>query len=242
MGVTFALVHGAWHGAWCWERLVEPLRKRGHAVVAVDLPCEDPEAGLAKYAEATATALGHLREEVVLVGHSLNGLVLPLVASRRPVRGIVYLAAFVPLPGKRMVDQFADLPDPILLLEGGRETDELGRSRWADLDTTARLLYPDLAPRDAEWAFSRLRPQSPAPQRERFPTQLPAVPSASVVCSDDRAVNPAWSRRIARERMGVEPLELSAGHFPMIAAPEALTEVLEDAAAQLGTHTSGQSG
>ena len=51
---TFALVHGAWHGAWCWERLLEPLAQRGHGAVAIDLPAEDLEAGLDAYADIVA--------------------------------------------------------------------------------------------------------------------------------------------------------------------------------------------
>jgi pimeloyl-ACP methyl ester carboxylesterase len=55
--LTFGLVHGAWHGAWCWERLVPELELLGHRTVAVDLPAEDPHAGLTRYAELTAAAL-----------------------------------------------------------------------------------------------------------------------------------------------------------------------------------------
>ena len=55
--MTFGLVHGAWHGAWCWERLVPELELLGHRTVAVDLPAEDPHAGLTRYAELTAAAL-----------------------------------------------------------------------------------------------------------------------------------------------------------------------------------------
>ena len=233
MAVTFALVHGAWHGAWCWERLVEPLRRRGHDALAMELPGEDPDAGLAEYADTIAAALEGVGGDVVLVGHSVSGLVLPLAASRRPVRGIVYLAAFVPAAGESMAEQFASSPEPILFLEGGRETDALGRSRWTDPETTARVLYPDLAPEDAAWASARLRPQGQATQRETQPASLPPVPAVSVVCSNDRALNPAWSRRVSRERLGSEPIELAAGHFPMITHPEALASVLVDAAARL---------
>ena len=106
---TFALLHGAWHGNWCWERLIEPLRERGHGASAVDLPCDDVEAGLDATADVAAAFL--LEDDVVVVGHSLSGLVLPLVAARRPVRALVYLCAFVPLDGKSMGDQFRDSPD-----------------------------------------------------------------------------------------------------------------------------------
>ena len=223
---TFALVHGAWHGAWCWERLLEPLERRGHRAVAVDLPGEDPAAGLDADADTIATALAGV-EDVVVVAHSLNGLVAPLVAARRPVRALVYLAAFVPVEGQSMNDQFRRSPEPILLFEERPAADEQGRSHWPDEAVATRALYPDLTREDARWACARLRSQSPTTQKEPHPAGLPRVHADYFVCSEDTAVNPEWMRRVARERLGVEPVELAAGHFPMITVPDALAEALD---------------
>jgi thioesterase domain-containing protein len=66
---TFGLIHGAFHGAWCWGPLEAELRELGHEAVAMDLPCDDPAAGAARYAEVVAEALGD-RGPVVIVGHS----------------------------------------------------------------------------------------------------------------------------------------------------------------------------
>ena len=104
---TFALVHGAWHGAWCWERLVGPLERRGHGALAIDLPVDDVDAGNGEYADVVAAFTAPAGDDVILVGHSLNGLILPLVAARRPVAALVYLCAFLPLEGKSLDDQFA---------------------------------------------------------------------------------------------------------------------------------------
>ena len=227
---TFALLHGAWHGAWCWERLLGPLERRGHGAVAVDLPAEDLDAGLDAHADLVAASLAGAGDDVIVVGHSLNGLVAPLVAARRPVRAVVYLAAFVPVEGESMNDQIRSSPEPVLLFRERPEPDGQGRSRWADEAVATRALYPDLEPEDAQRAFMQLRPQAPTTQRERHPSGAPPVPSVSIVCAQDAAVNPAWSRRVARERLGVEPVELAAGHFPMITVPEALADALDAAA------------
>ena len=229
-GTTFALVHGAWHGAWCWQRLEPMLREDGHGAVAVDLPCEDPGAGLDAYADVIAAALTGVTDDVVLVGHSLGGLPLPLVAARRPVRRIAYLAAFVPQEGLSMADQFASSPEPIVLFGGGRFVDDLGRSCWRDPEEAARVLYPDLTAEDARWAFGQLRPQAQRSQRDPHPRGLLPVPATSLVCAQDRIVNPVWSRRVARERLGVEAVELATGHFAMIGAPGALADALTLAA------------
>jgi pimeloyl-ACP methyl ester carboxylesterase len=228
---TFALVHGAWHGAWCWERLVAPLRARGHDAVAVDLPCDDPAAGLDAYAAVIADALGDAGEDVVLVTHSLAGLVVPSVALRRPLRAAVYLAAFIPLPGMSMNEQFA-AAEPILLFEGGRETDDQGRSRWTDVRAAADLMYPDLTPADVQWAFARLRPQAATSQREPSPELPVSLSTLSFVCTRDRVMNTDWSRRVTRERLGLDPVELDTGHFPMITAPDVLADALAAAASR----------
>ena len=86
----FVLVHGAWHGGWCWERLAAELRGRGHDVTAPDLPCD--ELGLTAHDYAARTGSDG---ESVVVGHSLAGLVIPFV----PARLTVFLAALVPVEG-----------------------------------------------------------------------------------------------------------------------------------------------
>jgi len=225
---TFALVHGAWHGPWCWERLVGPLRDRGHDVVTPELPSEDTELGLDDYAETIDRALGDA-DDVVLVPHSLGGLVGPVVAGQRPLRALVYLTALVPEPGLSFSNQLSASSEPILLFEGGRMVDDEGRSYWGDPDATARIMYGDLSPEDAAWAVERLRPQAQRSQTEPSPAPPRGMRVESIIGANDRVVSPAWSRRIARERLGVGPIELPTGHFPMITH----SELLADALAQL---------
>src|SRR5688572_33286323 len=83
MTTTFTLIHGAWHGAWCWEPLVAELEGRGHRAMAVDLPCDDPTVTTIDNATQVVEALGDA-DEVVVVGHSLGGIVAPVVAQLRP--------------------------------------------------------------------------------------------------------------------------------------------------------------
>src|SRR4051812_27449109 len=92
---TFGLIHGAWHGAWCWSRLVPELQRRGHAAIAVDLPIEDPEADMGTWVAAAETAFADAPAPLLLVGHSLAGVLLPLVAARLPVVRQVYLGAIL---------------------------------------------------------------------------------------------------------------------------------------------------
>ena len=168
---AFALVHGAWHGAWCWERLAPELEARGHRVVAVDLPSDDATAMFETYAEVVVYAL-YADEDVVVVGHSLAGLTIPLVAARRPVRRLVYLCALAPVPGRSFTEQLSIEPDTLLpeYRAGLAGPDDEGMTRWQDEARARAVLYADCGEGDARAAFARLRPQARTPQNHRFPS------------------------------------------------------------------------
>jgi hypothetical protein len=304
----FALMHGGWHGGWCWDPLIAELTARGHTAVAPDLPITDPTAGAAAYAEAVLTALpttplldyaehrrrfsptrstdadasrdadaaapgaeaallweeehsthcaatrssdvgasrgvdpavggaeGALRREgeqrrsrgggdVVLVAHSLAGLVAPLVAAARPVRRVVYVAAMLPEPG-RSVDDRARAGQRMTRrgIGRGQTVNEDGSTEW--LPTAAvETLYPDCPPERAAWAVGRLRPQhwritaEPSP-----PVEWPRVPATYVLCRDDRIIDVDWARAEAPHR--AEVVEFPGDHSPFLARPGELADLL----------------
>jgi pimeloyl-ACP methyl ester carboxylesterase len=88
------------------------------------------------------------------------------------------------------------------------------------------IMYPDLSPEDARWAAERLRPQAQRSQTEPSPAPPPGLRVESIIGANDPVVSPSWSRRVARERLGVDPVELPSGHFPMITHPELLADAL----------------
>src|SRR5258705_12236048 len=88
--MDIALVHGSYHGAWCWDFLRPELERRGHRVITMDLPISDPTLGAADYAKAIEAALDP-DTEPMLVGHSMAGLIIPIVAASRPIRRLVFL-------------------------------------------------------------------------------------------------------------------------------------------------------
>ena len=225
---TFALVHGAWHGAWCWESLAPLLRHAGHDVVAMDLPCDDGEAGFDTYADVVCDAIDG-SEDVVLVGHSLGGLTVPLVAARRPLRHLVYLCAAVPDIGRTFAQQLVDEPDMFnaACYAGLSELDGQGRRRWVDDDLARALMYADCDRAVTDAALARLRPQARFPYSVPFPLPaFPAVPTTSVICTEDRAIGPDWSRSVARGRLRADVVELPGSHSPFLSRPDALAALL----------------
>src|SRR2546423_414624 len=100
---TYVLIHGAGSDSWYWHLVTPKLQALGHAVVAVDLPCEDDAAGLEDYADAVVDAVVEAvgdRTGVILVAQSLAGFTAPLVCSRLPVVLMVLVAAMIPRPGE----------------------------------------------------------------------------------------------------------------------------------------------
>jgi thioesterase domain-containing protein len=229
---TFGLVHGAWHGAWCWELLADRLRDRGHDVVTADLPSEDPTAGAEMYAQTMIEALADAGPDIVLAGHSLGALTVPVVAERlaamdRPVRRMVLIAPVLPRPGRSVDSMRAEEPDRYMPgLGAGQIRHEDGSTTWQPQAAIATM-YPDAPPPLAEWAANRLRRQHFLITREITP--LGTWPSAEVTiiaCGSDSVVNPDWVRRVARVRFGVEAHVLPGDHSPFLTRPSQLADIL----------------
>jgi pimeloyl-ACP methyl ester carboxylesterase len=224
---AIALVHGAFLGGWCWDLLRPELLARGHQVIAVDLPCEDPAAGPTRYAEIVVEATRDAGDDLLVVGHSLGGLTIPLVAAARPVRRLVFLAAFIPWPGEAFSAHLGDAGMfPPSQESSWPLSDDDGLMRWP-AERMIPALMPDAPPEVAAWAASRARRQSRAPHQEVCPLDTwPDVPSSYILCREDSQVGAEWARQAARERLDTTAIELPGSHMPMLARPAELAAAL----------------
>ncbi|BDA68723.1 conserved unknown protein [Rivularia sp. IAM M-261] len=243
---VFCLVHAAFQGAWSWDLLIPQLEAKGHSSVAMDLPIENPEATLSDYAEAVIKALPSGEGDVILVGTSMAGIVIPLVAAQCRVRKLVYLAALIPYPGMSVIEQMYEDVVPDMWKAAGFEApysskfeqvrDEpdifnqssLEKSPLEDEAAAMEFLFHDCEPEVANFAVSELRNHlSSAHLTEIFPLQaLPDVESSYIVCTEDRIISPAWSKYAARKRLGVEAIEFPSGHCPYLSQSARLAELL----------------
>jgi pimeloyl-ACP methyl ester carboxylesterase len=224
----FVLIHGGGHRSWHW-RLVRPiLEEMGHRTVAPDVPMDDPETGAQGWTDVAAAAMkdAGIGDDAIVVGHSLAGLMLPVLASQIPVRRIVFLAANVPVPGISYNEYMESQPDAIIISWDRVQHDDLGRIviPW---DLAREAFYPDVEESLAREAFSHCLPTAPIGFAETCPVGAwPGVPSSYVLCQEDIVNGPAWARRVSLERLGGPAIELPGGHSPMLAGPARLAEVL----------------
>lgn len=208
---SFALIHGAGDVGWYWHLLAAELEARGHEAVAPDLPCDDPSAGLADYADVVVRAIdGH--DGVVVVAQSFGGYTAPLVCARVPAELLVLVAGMVPAPGETAEEMFAATG-----YDGGEGGDD-----------PIATFYHDVAPELAAEALGRSRDQAERPWTEPWPLDAwPDVPTRYLSCRDDRLFPVEWTRRVARERLGTAPDEIGGGHCPALSRPRELADRLE---------------
>jgi pimeloyl-ACP methyl ester carboxylesterase len=228
---TFGLVHGHWHGAWCWDRLIPHLEARGHRAVAMDLPCETRDAGCARNAEVVSAAIADCGDDLILVGHSAGGLTIPLVAAVRPVQRLVFIAALLPQCGRSLAAQFEADPE---IIDPEFSYIAAGNGFCAiDPALAPRYFYNDCVAEDAAWATARLRRQTTKTITEISPlASWPDVPCSYLVTGQDRVICTSWQRRAARDRVAADVVELVySGHSPFLSQPAELADVLAHIAA-----------
>lgn len=231
----FVLVHGAWHGAWCWDRVVPLLRARGHGVTAVDLPGRRHSArDLASitaedYVAVVAQVLRTVQGPVVLVGHSLGGATISLAAEQAPDRvgRLVYLTAFLVPTGQTVgataaADKGSRIPSAV------RRDAESGASR-INPERAQEVFFHDCADADVQMAQQLLCPEPAA--MGRTPLRLTAerfgrVDRAYIECLQDRAISIGAQRAMQAALPCRQVAQLDSSHSPFFSRQRELADLL----------------
>lgn len=218
------LIHSTGQSAAGWDRVVAALAERGHDAYAVELPADRPELGAAAYGEIVRDQAGAV-ERPVVVAHSGSGVLLPAAASALDARRQVWLAAWVPDPGGA---GFAE--DAEANLDDAFDPGWIDKDPSTDDEVAGRFLYHDCDAETRVWALRTRRRFVPTAAFEEHVELAPEIPSTYIVARYDRTIRPEWQRQMARERLGVEPLELPTGHCPNVSRPDLLADLLHDVA------------
>jgi pimeloyl-ACP methyl ester carboxylesterase len=217
---TFCLIHGQWHDGSCWDRVAVALRGRGHAVVTPDMPFDEPRASYAERARPAIEALDGVDGPIVVVGHSNASPEAALVAARCDAALLVHLCP--------RFGTFATPPDAPPVFRDGfpfPPRDALGRGVW-DPEVAIEAMYPRLPPATARSLAERLRPGASAVGDYPLPGH-PGLPSAVVWATEDEFFTPEWQKYVGITLLGVTPIEIPGGHFPMVEDPDALAALLD---------------
>jgi pimeloyl-ACP methyl ester carboxylesterase len=234
---TFVLIHGAWHGGWCFDGIKALLESAGHHVIAPDLPgMGGDEAALAavtldSWAEFTADLCRTAPQRpVVLAGHSRGGLVISQAAELAPevIDALVYICALMLPDGMSRAElKEMEAPNPyfdalIIPIHGGAAT-------LVD-PALGGAVFAQLSPADAvEGAMARLVAEPKAPRTT--PMRLSAdrwgrVPRTYIECSEDRAI-PLSSQRLMQQLVpGARVVSLPTDHSPFLSSPRELADAL----------------
>jgi pimeloyl-ACP methyl ester carboxylesterase len=196
------------------------LQAAGHDAVAVDLPGDDPQAGLPDYAEIARTAIGD-RRDIIMVAMSLGGFTAPLVAAKAPVTGIVFVNAMIPLPGETPGAWWDNTGQPAARVAAA----ELG-GYATEFDLEMYFLHdvPAEVTADGE---AHQRPEADAVFESVCDfDSWPPVSIRVVAGADDRFFPVGFQQRVARERLGLEADVLPGGHLIALSQPETLARYL----------------
>jgi len=231
----FVLVHGAWHGAWCWNKVVPALRAQGHMVTAVDLPGRwmRPEKAASITADAFVKTGGQAIETspgpVVIVGHSLGGVTVSLAAERYAsrVRRSIYLCAFLvpngqPAGAVAMSDRGSLIPRTV------RRDAPTGSSTIIP-EMARETFYGDCDEDDIRMALQLLSPEPAA--AARVPMKLTAagfgaVDRVYIECLQDRAISIQTQRAMHTQTPCRRVITLDSSHSPFMSQPAALVNAL----------------
>jgi pimeloyl-ACP methyl ester carboxylesterase len=233
---TFVLVHGAWHGAWCWREIVPLLESEGHLVLVPDLPGHGDdrspvsEMTLESYARRVTDTIEQATEPVVLVGHSMGGIVVTQAAELVPdrVARLVYVTAFLPADGQSLIDlagsvENGDNVQPNLVVDEEHGTCVVAESALVD------VFYGECSEAQAADAIARLVPESLAvvvtPVRVTE-ARAGRIPRMYVECVLDGGLTIELQRSMHAARPCDPVVAIDADHSPFFSRPRELADHL----------------
>lgn len=232
---TYVLIHGSWHGAWCWYKVIPLLEKAGHTAIALDLPGHGrdwtpPRAvSMQSYVDSVCKALDAQSEPVILVGHSRGGIVISQTAEYRPdkVQTLVYLAAYLIPNGEAMLP--TALGDNGSLIGPNLVFNEEQDYHMLKPEAFRETLYGDCSEEDLALAAALLTPEPNAPVATPLnlsDANYGRVPRVYLETLHDKGVTTNLQRKMYTATPCRKVISMETSHSPFLSAPEELVRRL----------------
>jgi pimeloyl-ACP methyl ester carboxylesterase len=219
-------------GAWLWHKVKPIMEQQGARVIAYDLPGHGERSSrregvnMSAYINDVLSFIaGNNLRDIILVGHSMSGIVITKAAEEVPerIRHLVYLAAVVPRDGDALIDLLTrERQESLRKLEG--KALEL----FCPIDALRPGYFTDQAGEEQDFYLRQLTPQPLAVFFEKIPLRRfysLKIPRTYILGARDKALPPGLTRRFA-ERLHVKPIEIDAGHDMMVVEPEEVAGIL----------------
>lgn len=228
---AYVLVHGAWHGGWCWDKVVSRLEKEGYRVEAPDLPGHGKdktpisEVSLQAYTDSMCKILDAQSEPVILVGHSMGGGVITQAAEYRPekIRTLVYLTALL-LRNGESIAQVSQRDTESLLPPNMIFSEDFSYCTVKD-EVIREAFYGDCSDEDVARAISLIVPQSTSPLLMPVNTSednFGRIPRVYIECLRDRIISPSEQKKMYTDLPCERVISMNTSHSPFFSAPEKL--------------------
>ena len=232
---SFVLIHGAWHGAWCWKKIIPLLENKGHKVKAPDLPGHGShtmpitEISLQLYVDHVCQVIDSQTEPVVLVGHSLGGCTISQVAENRPkkIKTLVYLTAYLLMNDEPALNYVMSDTEAIVV-PNLTMPEDLSYSSVNE-EIIKEAFYGDCSDEDVAFAKPLLVPEASEPFRAPVKTteeKFGRIPRVYITCLRDKAITPGIQEKMYTNLPCKKVIRMNTDHSPFFSATEELAEHL----------------
>lgn len=232
---TFILIHGSWHSAWNWHRVIPILEKKGHKAIAIDLPgmgrdkTPIQQVRMRTTVEKICELIDSIEGKVILVGHSKNGIMISQAAEYRPgkIEKLVYLAAYL-IPNGKTQREYS-LQDTEGVLKPYVTMNEELTAHTLRPEIYKEGLYADCDDHITELAkllLSHEPVESGITPLQLTEENYGSVPRYYIECSEDKAVTPYIQKKMYTETPCKKVYTMATSHSPFFSQPQKLTDIL----------------
>ena len=246
---TFILIHGSWHSAWNWHKVVPRLEAAGHRAIAIDLPgmgrdkTPIQEVRLEATVQKICALIDSIEGRVILVGHSKNGIMISQAAEYRPhkIEKLIYLAAYLVPDGKTQSEYSARDTEGWLKPFVSRHPET--NSHTLQPEIYREGLYHDCDVDISEMAKNILshEPVESGTTPLRLGDNFNSVPRYYIECMEDRAVTPFIQKLMYTETPCKKVYRMATSHSPFFSRPAELCRLFCDIAMEDGELSTGGS-